>query len=551
MQAENRYLLYGAAESSFMRLSRLLPIAIAVGALCAATLSAQAGTTNIGNIEVNYGLTANYGVSQRLKAPDSVLVHGGINPQTGLPVAANADDGNRNFKKNAIVSNRVSLLGEADFRYQRTGFFLRASAFHDWAYKGTNDNDSPLTINKDGAYNRFARGARKAMGSRARILDAYLYTGFDLGKESIMSVKLGQHVVQWGEGLFFPNIAGAQGPVDANKANLPGIQVKDLLLPVGQVSAEAALGNNWSVMAFAQYEYEPLELPASGSFFSYADLIGGGADKLLLANFPPPVGLITAQRTPDRYASDSGQWGIGTRYRVTDYTELGLYHINYHSKTPTVTPTDFVPAGGGNFIPTRYHLAYAEDIKLTGLSVSSRLGPVSVAGELSYKQDVPVFTLVGGAPANDTRGNVWQAQINGIYTMAPNRLVKGSTAVVAELATQKVSSYDSAGGRPLAYSRSASALQVSVTPSWPNVFTGWDLSVPINYAQTIHGKPSGDALGSLTGEGDKRFSIGAEFTYLNNLQLGISLNQFLGSPDLTHRPLTDRDYIAFNLKYNF
>lgn len=549
MQADNRYsyALPGTPEPSVgcsPVSSRLLPVMAAVGMLCAAIVPAQAGTTKIGNIEVNYGLTANYGVSQRLRAPDPMLIHGGINPQTRMPVAANADDGNRNFRKNALVSNRLSLLGEADFRYQRTGLFLRASAFHDWAYQGVNDNNSPATINKIGRHNRFSGGTRKVMGNRARLLDAYLYTGFDLGKESSMSVKVGTHAVQWGEGLFFPNIAGAQGPVDANKANLPGIQVKDILLPVGQVSTEIAINNNWSVMAYAQYEYEPIELPASGSFFSYADLIGDGADRLL-------PGM---QRTPNRYARNSGQWGIGTRYRVTFDTELGLYYLKYHSKAPVVSVTNFINIPGVPVpVPTRYHLNYqkGEDIKLTGFSISSRLGPISVAGELSHKKDVPVWTLFRGAPANDTRGNVWQAQINGIYTMAPNRLVKGSTAIVAELATQRVSSYDSAGGRPLAYSRSASAFQVAVTPSWPNVFTGWDLSVPINYAQMIDGKPSGDALGSLTGKGDKRFSIGAEFTYLNNLQLGISLNHFLGSPDLTHRPLTDRDYIAFNLKYNF
>lgn len=504
---------------------RLLPISAAMVALCA-SMSAAAGTTNIGNVEVNYGLTVNYGVSQRLHAPDNAL----INP--AIPGASLRDDGNRNFKKNAIVSNRLSALGEADFRYNRTGFFVRASAFHDWAYQGKNDNNSPATINKIGDHNRFASGTRKVMGSRAKLLDAYLYTGFDLGKESSMSVKVGQHVVQWGEGVFFPNVAGAQGPIDANKVNLPGIQVKDILLPVGQISAEVAINNNWSVMAYSQYDFEPFELPASGSFFSYGDIVGAGAKRLV-------PGQDFINRSADRYARDSGQWGIGTRYRVTYNTELGLYYLRYHSKVPTVN----VNARAGE-----YWLSYKEDIKLTGASISTQLGPVSFAGELSYKKDVPVWTMTPQGPTNSTTGSVWQAQVNAIYTMAPNSLVKGSTSIVAELATQGVSSVD--GGAKLAYSKNASALQVLVTPTWPNVFTGWDMSVPISYSQMIHGMPSGDSL-NLVGKGDKRFSIGAQFTYLNNLELGFSINQFLGSPDLTHRPLTDRDYIAFNAKYNF
>lgn len=512
------------------------PIAVAVAMLCA-NAPALAGSTTIGNVDVEYGATLNYGVSQRLRSPDPKLIDPAINPGAFV-----ADDGNRSFDKHAIVSNRISALGEVDFRYKRSGFFMRGSAFHDFSYHGKNDNDSPFTSNHFGPHNEFAPETRDVMGTRARLLDAYLYTGFDLGQESSMTVKLGKHVVQWGEGLFFPNIAGAQGPVDANKANLPGIQVKDILLPVGQLSAVASLNDKWSVMAFTQYDFEPLELPASGSYFSYGDILGPGAGFMALPSFTTPGAFDRYTRLSNKHARNSGQWGVGTRYRVTFDTEIGLYHIRYHSKSPTLA---------FDFVNRTYRQTYKEDIKLTGASVATRLGPVSFAGELSYKQDVPVWTLANNQPTNNSDGNVWQAQINAIYTMNPNSLVKGSTAIVGELVTQKVSSYDDKGSRPLAYSDSASAFQVMVTPSWPNIFTGWDLSVPISYAHMLHGKPSGDSLGSLTGKGDKRFSIGADFTYLNNLQVGVSLNQFLGSPDLTHRPLTDRDYLAFNVKYNF
>jgi hypothetical protein len=59
------------------------------------------------------------------------------------------------------------------------------------------------------------------------------------------------------------------------------------------------------------------------------------------------------------------------------------------------------------------------------------------------------------------------------------------------------------------------------------------------------------AFGSLAGQGDRRFSVGANFKYLSNLELGVSYNAFLGKADPVNRPLADRDYVALNAKYSF
>ena len=59
------------------------------------------------------------------------------------------------------------------------------------------------------------------------------------------------------------------------------------------------------------------------------------------------------------------------------------------------------------------------------------------------------------------------------------------------------------------------------------------------------------AFGSLYGEHDQRASVFANFTYLQNFQVGVGYNAFLGSADLAKRPYADRDYAAINLKYSF
>ena len=58
----------------------------------------------------------------------------------------------------------------------------------------------------------------------------------------------------------------------------------------------------------------------------------------------------------------------------------------------------------------------------------------------------------------------------------------------------------------------------------------------------------------MGGEGDKRYSIGATFTYQGNLSLGLSYLGFLGNADLalkTQRLLTDRDQLSLVAKYSF
>ena len=58
----------------------------------------------------------------------------------------------------------------------------------------------------------------------------------------------------------------------------------------------------------------------------------------------------------------------------------------------------------------------------------------------------------------------------------------------------------------------------------------------------------------MGGQGDKRFSIAANFTYRSNFQVGLTYLGFFGSPslDLVHqRLLTDRDQISLTMKYAF
>ena len=102
--------------------------------LVALATSAFTGTVAAHNVPlgeegfVRYNFTVNYGVAKRLEAPDAAMA----SPAAADPLYVgkiNANDGDLNFKKGALINNRVSLLGEVDARYSANqGVFLRAQA---------------------------------------------------------------------------------------------------------------------------------------------------------------------------------------------------------------------------------------------------------------------------------------------------------------------------------------------------------------------------------------------------------------------------------------
>lgn len=556
-----------------LRLRRIteavLLLVCAQSALAANTIQMNENTT------FDYGLTANYGVGFRAKSPDAALL---------APSNINGDDGDRNFKRGSLVTNSLSVLLEGNLKRDNLGLFLRGSAIYDDVYHRSNDNDSPGTVNKSGPFNEFTGEARHYQGERARLLDAYVYGNFDVSSTKL-NLRAGNHVVQWGEALYFPNIAGAQGPADAIKANVPGAEVKDILLPTGQVSAQWAINNNVSLLGYYQYRYKPTELSPAGSYLSTADIIGPGADRLLISNpllFNPATaalpGLpqnVIVPRGPDIQPRNSGQWGLGTRFRISEKSEMGVYHLRYHDKNPNVVinvgdatlypgnpafaipPITSLGLGPNSFpFPVSYQVKYFDDIKLTGASFSTQLQGLSVAGEVSYRDGAPVLVDVMGSPTA-TRSKSWQGQVSAIKTLEKTVLAD-STVLIGEVGVHRVSSVTPVAipglGQfdQLSNTKFSWAYTLGTTLNYNNVFTGWDLAVPITFQHLVKGQPAvAGSFGALTGEGDKRLSVGTTFKYLNNLELSLAYNAFLGGVDPKLRPLADRDYVTFNAKYSF
>jgi len=424
----------------FVRNKMFLAIAVAgMTSLCTSHAMALSFLpTN--DLSIDLDTTVSYGASWRVESQDSDNLSD-----------PNEDDANCNFDT-GLVSSLASVISDVDISYKNFGMFVRARAFYDDAYYGDNDNDSPLTANNGplnsgslNNYRGFTSETKDVHGYDPRFMDYFVYGSFDLGGRTV-NVRLGDQVVSWGETLFLPNgINSATAIVDATKLNVPGLELKEVFLPVGQVYAQIDVTDSLTLEAYYQYEWEETRLDAVGSYFSTVDFLVEGGENILVPAVTVLDGITgghgagpaaalgigtttspfaTIDRADDNEASDSGQWGLAVRYLASELndTEFGFYYVNYHDKTPMLNlnaatgGVDEVnwfaacfsgpaaadcsnPNGMGGLAGalhgvdlTTYSLDYVENIHLFGLSASAVLGDTNVALDISYRANAPVVT---------------------------------------------------------------------------------------------------------------------------------------------------------------
>ena len=518
-----------------------------------------------------------------------------------LARSSGVNDGDNNFKKNSLTANRIGALLDAKLSKGDSGLVLSASTFYDDVYHKTNDNNpgnglpgagyNPNGVNKEPPFNEFTREARRYHGGYSRMLDAYGYTAFALGDSMRATVRLGRHAINWGEALFHPNIALAQGPFDGTKAGVPGTETKDSILPEDQISASIVLTPRLTLLGYAQFGFHPTIAAAPGSFLSFSDGVGPGGKCLgpwarlpaVPVAFPAGFeGCSFGNRGADILPGKTGQWGLGTRYRLTDETEVGLYYLNYHDRSPlpeinaftpgTVTPAFFnIP---GNQIGNgSYRVRYFDDVKLVGATANTTLGVMTLSGELTYRDGAPVLVNTVVNPAtratipNPTRGKITQANVVAFANLG-NTPVARSTILIGEIAATYIGGVDArkapgVENLPAAQqaffpasdvvsfaTKKALAATVQVALGYPGIFENWDLTLPFSYTEQIKGR----TLYSTGGEGDKRFSLGATMVYGGNLSLNLTYLGYLGNANLDLKKnhlLTDRDQLSFVAKYSF
>ena len=345
------------------------PIALAAGAVALGGVllspPVPAAEFEAGGLRGSVDTTISQGMAFRVEERDKTLAG-----------KTNSNDGNLNYDR-GIVANTSKFTTDLDLRAGDFGLFVRTTGFIDHE-------------NRDGKRERteLSGAAKERVGSDLGVLDAYVTAPFEVGDAAI-DLRLGKHVLNWGESTFIPNGINAINPFDVSKLRLPGSELREALLPVWLASAEVAATETLSVAGFYQLAWEETHIDPVGSYFSVTDYAGPGARKAVISNVmegllpgqpqlwdqgygfgpltpainadlagytvPNPQGgnpfsapqpaqlefdpnFASVSRGSDRAPGDRGQWGVALRYLAENlnHTEFGLYFVNYHSRLPTI-----------------------------------------------------------------------------------------------------------------------------------------------------------------------------------------------------------------------
>lgn len=533
----------------------------------AAALVALAGVQSASAIEIETGNsdwklrwdnTVKYSLAGRVKSPLPSLAN-------TLPVTANQDDGDNNFKR-GVVSNRLDLLSELDLTGPSYGARVSAAAWYDEVYNGRTDNLG-FTSNHS-PRDAFPSETRKLMGRKAEVLDAFVYGRFELGSTPA-TVRLGRHTLLWGESLFFGanGIAGGQAPLDLIKLlSVPNSQFKEVARPTGKISGQVQLSSDLAVGAYANYEWQKTRLMPVGAYLSTSDSLGPGAERINAG----PTGTFIRQADLD--AKDSGQGGLQVRWRSAALdTDFGFYAIRYHATTPSNINnvlTGFPPA----LSASTYRWMYHEGVRAYGASFAKTLDEWSFAGEVSVRHNTPLASSGQSTLANvgvnaglNNSGNPGyavgesaHAQVSWIASLGPSFIAR-EASFVGEIAwNERTKVTRNAQMLNPNADKSAVGVRMVYAPSYRQVVSGLDLTPSVGLGYTFGASSAvGPGFGVDKG-GDMNFGLSG--VYLGTWTFALNYVHYLGkaAPTLDaannaqfKQALKDRNSLTFSVRTTF
>jgi hypothetical protein len=486
-------------------------------------------------LDVRWDNTLRYTAAFRLFPRDRLLL---TNP--------NWDDGDRNFDP-GLISNRLDLLSQFDVTRGDFGLRISAEGWYDSVYHQRNDNDSPPTFNPFSVpHDEFTQDVRSLHGADVQLDDAFVHGIFEVGSMSA-SFRLGRYALLWGESLFFADngLAAGQAPTDLiREREEPGAYAKDIFLPVWQASAAVQLTDEISLSAYYQFAWREDRLPGSGSYFSYSDYQDAGGERIIL--FPGHY----LYRANDLNGSDTGQFGLGLQVN-DDEINYGFYAMRFNAKEPQLYAFLGAPSRGDGL----YRLVYPDDVQMYGASFSTYVGDNNVAGELSYRHNMPLVSdpilVPPGLPVDTHKtlyavGDTLHAQVSTVTTFGASPFWQRADLGAELAANDRVSIAQNPLALDPTRDRFAMAIQATFTPQYFEVLPGLDLGVPIGFGYGLIGNSSTDET-QVANAGN--LEIGVSATYRTEWQGNLSFTHFIGDP--RHQLLADRDFISFSVQRTF
>jgi hypothetical protein len=415
-----------------IRAFRRRAASLAVASAFAAPMAVFGFEIDTGNpdITMRWDNTVRYNLGWRAQSQDKAIL--------GNP---NFDDGDRNFSNGSIVTNRIDLLSEFDFIYQRKyGFRVSAAGWYDDAYSHL-DNSNTATANTlvaglpvAGTLSPYTK--RYSKGPSGEWLDAFVFANVDAGDVPV-NVKAGQHTVFWGDSLLLGgavhSVSYGQNSLDLQKGfTTPGTEAKELFRPRGGITLQAQPTNELSVAGQWFYNWQAVRIPESGSYLTINDALNFGGDSAIVAAnplfgvVPGTPALLRAWNVqavaPSRYSASLGDFGLSARWspawldgtigfygrNTTDIFPQVLLTPGLATTVPAATCTAIggIPLGGTNCIINKnatsvaelqsfgkfgtYQTAYGDNIHIYGVTLAKEIAGVSFGAELSYRQNMPL-----------------------------------------------------------------------------------------------------------------------------------------------------------------
>ncbi|HEF4762476.1 TPA: DUF1302 domain-containing protein [Pseudomonas putida] len=596
-------------------------LAVAVMVATGASNQAHAVDFNIGEIQGSFDSSLSVGASWSTADPDKQFISN-FNSQgvTGGESASRTTDDNRlNFKKGETFSKIFKGVHDLELKYGDSGAFVRGKYWYDFELM---DEHRPFYDIDDSGRDRAAKS------SGAMFLDSFVYHNYNLG-DQVGNVRLGKQVVSWGESTFIGNSINSINPVDVAALRRPGAEVKEGLIPVNLLYVSQGLADNITAEAFYQLEWDKSVVDNCGTFFGSDGVPQGCNDRLVVAglDLPPGVARNTGgnaaiaagtddafiPRLKDNDARDSGQYGLALRWYVPEFndTEFGAYAMNYHSRNPYLSINQMTSAAGGvtSARSVRYFIDYPEDIRLYGLSFQTNVSGVSLAGEVSYRPNMPLqlntADLLSAATFGATSplittgfaGRNLGAEVNGYKRMPVTQAQVTATqffdqvlgasrlTVVGEVGYNHINGLGKADGSDLRFGRSpafgsgelqgpaGAATCAGTAVGLPNASNpaqecndhgfytsnswGYRLRGKLDYQNVIAGinlspnlawSHDVEGYGPNFDEGSKAVSLGVDADYQNTYTASLSYTNYFDGDFNTN---VDRDYVALSFGVNF
>jgi hypothetical protein len=541
------------------RLSTLATAIIGTMAVWLAAGSAQADEFDIGNpdLKIRWDNTVRYNLARRME---------GVNPLIGNN--ATTDESDNKFGKGSIVNNRLDLLSEFDVVYQgNKGLRVSAAAWYDNAYSDQQVTNGSKLAGRgsytNDTYSSFIK--RYYNGPSGELLDAFLFGNFDLGATSLR-LKAGKHSLFWGDVTFNSthSVAYSQMPQDTRKQlSSPGIEAKETVLPVNQLSGQVQVSENLAFAAFYFLDWKPNRLPEGGTYYGAADFLFQGPNKFSLA---PGFAINNAPGViPDK---KRGNFGVNMKWSPTwlDGT-LGVYYRKFDDRTPWSTPQ--INAVPGGF----YRVAYARDTELYGIGVNKNLGRVAFAAELSQRKNTAFINSgINPVTLEGPLGNSTHLIVNG--TLLGNLAASVPYTAVAEIAYSrwdkvtknanlfKGDGYAGCTGLNIGFACATKdyvGVSLLYVPKFLQFIPGGDLSIPIFYQIGVKGNAATLSGGN---KGAGTASVGAQLDYLAKHKFSLTYSDFMtkyknagtdANPNLVgNGPLyNDRGLLTFTYSISF